>query len=49
MIAASVLGHMFPVTRRFKGGKGVATMAGAMFVMQPVDLGHPRGGVGGRC
>jgi glycerol-3-phosphate acyltransferase PlsY len=36
MIAASVLGHMFPVTRRFKGGKGVATMAGAMFVMQPV-------------
>lgn len=36
MIAASVLGHMFPVTRGFKGGKGVATMAGAMFVMQPV-------------
>ncbi len=35
LIAASVLGHMFPVTRRFKGGKGVATMAGAMFVMQP--------------
>jgi acyl phosphate:glycerol-3-phosphate acyltransferase len=36
MVAASVLGHMFPVTRRFKGGKGVATMAGAMFVMQPI-------------
>jgi glycerol-3-phosphate acyltransferase PlsY len=36
MIAASVLGHMFPLTRRFKGGKGVATMAGAMFVMQPI-------------
>jgi glycerol-3-phosphate acyltransferase PlsY len=36
MIAASVLGHMFPVTRRFRGGKGVATMAGAMFVMQPI-------------
>jgi glycerol-3-phosphate acyltransferase PlsY len=35
MIAASVLGHMFPVTRGFRGGKGVATMAGAMFVMQP--------------
>jgi glycerol-3-phosphate acyltransferase PlsY len=35
LIAASVLGHMFPVTRRFRGGKGVATMAGAMFVMQP--------------
>jgi len=36
MIAASVLGHMFPVTRGFRGGKGVATMAGAMFVMQPI-------------
>ena len=36
LIAASVLGHMFPVTRGFRGGKGVATMAGAMFVMQPV-------------
>lgn len=36
MIAASVLGHMFPVTRHFRGGKGVATMAGAMFVMQPL-------------
>jgi glycerol-3-phosphate acyltransferase PlsY len=35
MITASVLGHMFPVTRGFRGGKGVATMAGAMFVMQP--------------
>jgi glycerol-3-phosphate acyltransferase PlsY len=35
MIAASVLGHMFPITRGFRGGKGVATMAGAMFVMQP--------------
>jgi glycerol-3-phosphate acyltransferase PlsY len=36
MVAASVLGHMFPATRRFKGGKGVATMAGAMFVLQPL-------------
>lgn len=36
MVIASVLGHMFPATRRFKGGKGVATMAGAAFVLQPL-------------
>lgn len=36
MVTASILGHMFPITRRFVGGKGVATMAGAAFVLQPV-------------
>lgn len=36
MVAAAVLGHMFPVTRRFKGGKGVATMGGASLVLQLV-------------
>ncbi|MDO8361562.1 MAG: glycerol-3-phosphate acyltransferase [Actinomycetota bacterium] len=36
MVAAAVLGHMFPITRRFKGGKGVATMAGAALVLQLV-------------
>ena len=36
MVIAAVLGHMFPVTRRFQGGKGVATMAGAAFVLQPI-------------
>jgi len=36
MVTAAVLGHMFPVTRRFRGGKGVATMSGAAFVLQPV-------------
>ena len=39
--AAAALGHMFPVLRRFggrrfRGGKGVATVGGAMFVLQPV-------------
>ena len=33
LVAAAVLGHMFPVTRRFRGGKGVATMGGAMMVL----------------
>ena len=36
MIAASMLGHMFPVQRRFKGGKGVATTAGDAIVLQPL-------------
>ncbi len=32
---AAVLGHMFPVTRRFRGGKGVATASGALVVLFP--------------
>jgi acyl phosphate:glycerol-3-phosphate acyltransferase len=35
-IAAALLGHMFPVTRRFHGGKGIATAGGAMLVMHPL-------------
>jgi len=35
LIAAAVLGHMFPITRRFRGGKGAATFGGAMLVMFP--------------
>jgi len=34
--AAAVLGHMYPVTRRGKGGKGVATVGGAMVVLHPL-------------
>jgi acyl phosphate:glycerol-3-phosphate acyltransferase len=33
---AAILGHMLPVTRRFKGGRGVATGAGVMLVIFPV-------------
>lgn len=36
MVSAAVLGHMFPATRRFRGGKGVATMGGAMFALHPL-------------
>lgn len=33
---AVVVGHMWPVFFRFKGGKGVATAAGVLFVLQPL-------------
>jgi glycerol-3-phosphate acyltransferase PlsY len=36
LVTAAVLGHMFPATRHFRGGKGVATMAGAMIVLNLV-------------
>jgi glycerol-3-phosphate acyltransferase PlsY len=36
--AAAVLGHVFPVTRQFKGGKGVATGAGSLFPLHPFIL-----------
>jgi acyl phosphate:glycerol-3-phosphate acyltransferase len=34
--AAVIVGHMFPVFRRFRGGKGVATGSGVLLVLYPV-------------
>lgn len=36
LVTAAVLGHMFPATRHFRGGKGVATMTGAMVTLHPI-------------
>jgi glycerol-3-phosphate acyltransferase PlsY len=32
----AVIGHTYPVTRRFKGGKGVATAGGMLAVLHPL-------------
>ena len=34
--AAAIVGHIFPITRRFRGGKGVATGAGVLVVLHPL-------------
>jgi len=33
--AAAILGHVFPVTRRFHGGKGIATGGGVLLPLHP--------------
>ena len=35
LVGAAVLGHIFPVFVRFKGGKGVATLAGSVLGVYP--------------
>jgi glycerol-3-phosphate acyltransferase PlsY len=36
--AAALLGHIFPITRKMKGGKGVASGAGALLPMHPIVI-----------
>lgn len=38
LIAMAILGHIFPLFANFKGGKGVATIAGCLIAMAPVPL-----------
>ena len=35
---AAVIGHMFPIFLKFKGGKGVSTAAGAVMALTPIPL-----------
>ena len=34
--AAAIVGHMYPVFRRFRGGQGVATGSGVLLVLYPI-------------
>lgn len=36
MLGAAVMGHMFPIWRHLRGGKGVATVGGGLLVLIPV-------------
>lgn len=40
---AAVVGHIYPIWMRFKGGKGVATAAGVFGVLSPAALGPAAG------
>ena len=37
-LVAAVLGHSFSIFTRFKGGKGVATASGGLFVLMPIPI-----------
>lgn len=36
LMVAAILGHIFPIFAGFRGGKGVATIAGCLVAMTPV-------------
>ena len=36
---AAIIGHLFPIFARFKGGKGVATGAGMLLFLAPPEIG----------
>ena len=36
---AVIIGHLFPVFFKFKGGKGVATAAGTLLIINPILVG----------
>lgn len=36
--AVAITGHIFPATRKFKGGKGIATGAGVLLALHPIIM-----------
>lgn len=38
LVVVAILGHIFPVFTGFKGGKGVATIAGCVLALSPLPL-----------
>jgi glycerol-3-phosphate acyltransferase PlsY len=36
--AVAIVGHIFPITRGFKGGKGIATGGGVLLVLHPIIM-----------
>lgn len=38
LVVVAILGHIFPVFTGFKGGKGVATIAGCILALSPLPL-----------
>lgn len=38
LMVAAILGHIFPIFASFRGGKGVATIAGCLIAMAPLPL-----------
>ena len=38
LIAAVILGHIFPVFANFRGGKGVATITGCLLAFSPIPI-----------
>ena len=42
---AAVIGHIYPIWLRFKGGKGVATASGVFGVLTPIPTLDRRGGI----
>ncbi|MFI3330173.1 MAG: glycerol-3-phosphate 1-O-acyltransferase PlsY [Rikenellaceae bacterium] len=39
LVVIAILGHIFPIFASFKGGKGVATLAGSVMAIFPIEVG----------